>query len=220
LCGSIPIITSAMPRPPPSPRQKRIHSVVGMSDSGSTASSRLFRATPRSEHGEPAPRSQARHEVGRRLASQLAAHRESTTNVNVRHQSQSDGYALARPVPSHEGNGRSSKSVYAQKRRQLRSGSQVHRRFHLAATVWGGSGTVDETEPIHPLTHRIEAWSRPAEPTVEHRIRQPAGSEWRWPHSKATVKNLVSRAFIESYRDPAAELATPFSIRQEALGQL
>ena len=50
---------------------------------------------------------------------------------------------------------------------------EVHRKFidgfHLAATVWGGPGSVDETEPIHPLTQRIKAWSRPVEPTVEHR---------------------------------------------------
>jgi len=114
--------------------------------------------------------------------------------------SRNDGYALARPVPSHEGNGRSSKNMYAQKRRQLRSASQVH----LAATSWGGPGSVDETEPIHPLTQRIKAWSRPVEPTVGHRNVATCGLRMTLAQPKAMVKNLVSRAFIESYREPGS----------------
>src|SRR5690349_15401390 len=101
---------------------------------------------------------------------------------------------------------------------------ELHRKsiggFHLAATVWGGPGSVDETDPIHPLTQRIKAWSRPVEPTVEHRNVATCGLRTTLASAKGDGEEPSQPCVHRVIPSPAAELAKPFSIRQEALGQL
>src|SRR6478672_719900 len=114
--------------------------------------------------------------------------------MSSRRRPYNDGYALARLVPSHEGRGAVAKCVRPEATPASKCIASPSTASILRPTVWGGPGSVDEREPIHPLTQRIKAWSRPVEPTVGHRNVATCGLRMTLAQPKAMVKNLVSRA--------------------------